>query len=71
MLGRGLLIRRADEMEQSAATLTELGIEPLMTNGTVARQHQLGTLGRAEPLRGAKQHGGAAMLAALNKATKI
>ena len=63
-------IRRADEMEQSAATLSELGIEPLMTNGTVARQRQLGTLGREEPLRGAKQLGSAAMLAALNKITK-
>jgi len=63
-------IRRADEMEQSAITLAELGIEPLMTNGTVARQRQLGALGRDEPLRGAKQQGGAAMLAALNKITK-
>jgi 3-hydroxyisobutyrate dehydrogenase-like beta-hydroxyacid dehydrogenase len=63
-------IRRADEMEQSAATLTELGIEPLMTNGTVARQRQLGELGRKEPLRNAKQKGRAAMLAVLNEVTK-
>jgi 3-hydroxyisobutyrate dehydrogenase-like beta-hydroxyacid dehydrogenase len=63
-------IRRADEMEQSAATLTELGITPLMTNGTVARQRQLGALGRAEPLRGARQQGRDAMLDAINKATK-
>jgi len=64
-------IRRADEMEQSAATLTELGITPLMTNGTVARQRQLGELGRAEPLRGAKQQGRDAMLAAIDEATKV
>ena len=63
-------IRRADEMEQSAATLSELGIEPLMTNGTVARQRQVGELGREEPLRAAKAEGRAAMLETLSKATK-
>jgi len=63
-------IRRADEMEQSAATLRELGIEPLMTNGIVARQRQIGELGKEEPLRAAKASGRAAMLEALNKATK-
>jgi 3-hydroxyisobutyrate dehydrogenase-like beta-hydroxyacid dehydrogenase len=63
-------IRRADEMEQSAATLTELGIEPLMTNATVARQRQIGELGRKEPLRDAKRKGRAAMLAVLNEVTK-
>ena len=63
-------IRRADEMEQSAATLAELGIEPLMTTGTVARQRQLGELGRQEPLRGAKAKGRAAMLAALKEVIK-
>src|SRR6185312_13017453 len=31
-------IRRADEMEQVAVTLSELGITPLMTQATVARQ---------------------------------
>jgi 3-hydroxyisobutyrate dehydrogenase-like beta-hydroxyacid dehydrogenase len=62
-------IRRADEMEQSAATLTELGIPPLMTKGTVARQRQIGELGREEPLRSAKKQGRAAMLAILTKIT--
>jgi len=62
-------IRRADEMEQSAATLTELGVTPFMTNGTVARQRQLGELGKAEPLRGAKHQGRDAMLVAINKAS--
>jgi 3-hydroxyisobutyrate dehydrogenase-like beta-hydroxyacid dehydrogenase len=63
-------IRRADEMEQSAATLSELGIEPLMTNATVARQRQIGELGREDSLRAAKAKGRAAMLEALSKATK-
>jgi hypothetical protein len=30
--------RRAAEMEESAKTLVALGVEPLMTRGTVARQ---------------------------------
>jgi len=31
-------LRRAAEMEESARTLEDLGVEPLMTRGTVARQ---------------------------------
>jgi len=42
MLAHGL--RRAAEMEEVVATLTELGIEPLMTRGTVERQRALGGL---------------------------
>jgi 3-hydroxyisobutyrate dehydrogenase-like beta-hydroxyacid dehydrogenase len=63
-------IRRAEEMEQSAITLTELGIEPLMTNGTVARQRQMGELGKQDAIRAAKQQGRAAILEAVNKITK-
>ena len=33
-------LRRAAEMEESAKTLGALGVEPLMTNGTVQRQRQ-------------------------------
>ena len=33
-------LRRAAEMEESAKTLTALGVEPLMTNGTVQRQRE-------------------------------
>jgi len=33
--------RRAAEMEESAKTLASLGIEPLMTTGTVARQREM------------------------------
>jgi 3-hydroxyisobutyrate dehydrogenase-like beta-hydroxyacid dehydrogenase len=34
-------LRRAAEMEESAATLRELGIEPVMTAGTVIRQRDM------------------------------
>ena len=33
-------LRRAAEMEESAKTLQGLGVEPVMTRGTVARQRQ-------------------------------
>ncbi|BAK65928.1 putative phosphogluconate dehydrogenase [Sphingobium sp. SYK-6] len=42
MLAHGT--RRAAEMEEVVATLSELGIDPLMTRGTVARQRAMGTL---------------------------
>ncbi len=35
-------LRRAAEMEESAKTLLSLGVEPVMTNGTVRRQRALG-----------------------------
>ena len=59
-------IRRADEMEQSAVTLTELGIAPLMTNGTIARQRELGELGKRGDIKTAKTEGRAAILSAIN-----
>lgn len=37
-------VRRAAEMEESAKTLEALGIDPLMTRGTIARQRQIGSL---------------------------
>jgi 3-hydroxyisobutyrate dehydrogenase-like beta-hydroxyacid dehydrogenase len=61
-------IRRADEMEQSAVTLTELGIAPLMTNGTVVRQRELGELGKRADVKAAKTEGRAAILRAINAA---
>jgi len=63
-------IRRADEMEQVAVTLAELGIDPLMANATVARQRQMGELGKQDSVRAAKTQGRDAMLDAVNKATK-
>src|SRR5689334_19990755 len=47
-------IRRADEMEQVAVTLAELGIAPLMTEATVARQRQMGELGKQDAIKAAK-----------------
>lgn len=42
MLVHGL--RRAAEMEEVAATLSSLGVEPLMTRGTIARERAAGGL---------------------------
>jgi len=63
-------IRRADEMEQVAVTLAELGIEPLMANATVARQRQMGELGKQDGVRAAKTQGRDAMLDAVSRAVK-
>ncbi|HEY6023061.1 MAG TPA: DUF1932 domain-containing protein, partial [Pseudolabrys sp.] len=43
--------RRAAEMEESAATLRELGLEPLMVESTVKRQREMGTIGKQEKVR--------------------
>lgn len=43
MLVHGL--RRAAEMEEVARTLEDLGVEPALTRGTIARQRELGSLG--------------------------
>ena len=63
-------IRRAEEMEQVAATLSEFGIAPLMAEATVARQRQMGELGKWVSVRAAKSGSRDAMLDALNKAAK-
>jgi 3-hydroxyisobutyrate dehydrogenase-like beta-hydroxyacid dehydrogenase len=41
--------RRSAEMAESVKTLCDLGIEPLMTRGTVERQHQIGALNIKSP----------------------
>ncbi len=63
-------IRRAEEMEQVALTLTELGITPLMTQATVARQREMGELGKQESVRAAKHEGAAALLDAVSRVPK-
>ena len=63
-------IRRADEMEQVAVTLSELGIAPLMTQATVARQRQMGELGKLENVKAAKTEGADALLDVVNTALK-
>jgi 3-hydroxyisobutyrate dehydrogenase-like beta-hydroxyacid dehydrogenase len=62
--------RRAAEMEESAATLRELGLEPLMTEQTVERQREMGAIGKDETVRAAIEQGRAAMLAAIDAAAK-
>ena len=48
--------------------VTELGIDPLMTDATVIRQRQMGELGKQDDVRAAKSAGTAAMLDAINAA---
>lgn len=48
MLAHGL--RRAAEMEEVVVTLTELGVEPLMTRGTVVRQQAMGEMLQGTPM---------------------
>lgn len=42
-------VRRAAEMEEVCRTLTDLGIDPMLTRGTVARQRELGERGLNPP----------------------
>jgi 3-hydroxyisobutyrate dehydrogenase-like beta-hydroxyacid dehydrogenase len=62
--------RRAAEMEESAATLRELGLEPLMVDSTVKRQREMGALGKHEKVRKTLASGRAAMLGAISIAAK-
>lgn len=47
MMAHGL--RRAAEMEEVAATLADLGVDPVMTRGTIQRQREIGTLRISPP----------------------
>jgi 3-hydroxyisobutyrate dehydrogenase-like beta-hydroxyacid dehydrogenase len=58
--------RRAAEMEESAATLRELGLDPLMVDSTVKRQREMGALGKQEAVRQTLKSGRAAMLSAIS-----
>src|SRR5215470_5408059 len=62
--------RRAAEMEESAATLRELGLDPLMVDSTVKRQREMGTIGKEENVRETLKSGRAAMLDAISAAAK-
>ena len=62
--------RRAAEMEESAATLRELGLEPLMVDSTVRRQREMGAIGKQEKVRETLNSGRAAMLGAISAAAK-
>ena len=60
--------RRAAEMEESAVTLRELGLEPLMVESTVKRQREMGALGKNESVRATLDGGRAEMLKAITAA---
>jgi 3-hydroxyisobutyrate dehydrogenase-like beta-hydroxyacid dehydrogenase len=62
--------RRAAEMEESADTLRELGVEPLMTMATVRRQREMGRLGRQSAVRGALPQGRMEILRAISAAAR-
>ena len=62
--------RRAAEMEESAATLRELGLDPLMVDSTVKRQREMGAIGKQETVREALKSGRAAMLSAISAVSK-
>ena len=62
--------RRAAEMEESAATLRELGLDPLMVDATVRRQREMGAIGKQETVRATLKAGGTAMLDAISTAAK-
>jgi 3-hydroxyisobutyrate dehydrogenase-like beta-hydroxyacid dehydrogenase len=62
--------RRAAEMEESALTLRELGLDPLMVDATVARQRKMGAIGKHETVREQLKSGRAAMLNAISKTAK-
>ena len=62
--------RRAAEMEESAATLRELGLDPLMADATVARQREMGAIGKHQKVRATLKGGRTAILNAISTAAK-
>ena len=60
--------RRAAEMEESCVTLRELGLDPLMTEGTVRRQREMGRMGKTDAVRATLHDGHDAMLKAISAA---
>ena len=55
-------------MEESAITLRELGLEPLMVESTVKRQREMGAIGKNESVRETLDSGRAEMLKAITAA---
>jgi len=62
--------RRAAEMEEVAATLRELGVEPLMTAATVKHQREMGQIGVQPSVRRVLKKDRAAMLNAISAAAR-
>jgi 3-hydroxyisobutyrate dehydrogenase-like beta-hydroxyacid dehydrogenase len=63
-------IRRAAEMSEVADTLRELGIKPLMTEAIVARQQNMGRIGKEDSVRATLHSGGEPMMNAISEAQK-
>ncbi len=63
-------IRRADEMDQVAETLRELGLDPLMAAATSIRQREMGEIGKEPAVRKTLKQGRVAMLDAIKEATE-
>jgi len=63
-------IRRAAEMREVAATLEELGVEPLMTRGTIERQQLTGDARLKEAFGGKVPQDRHAIMQALEQAAK-
>jgi len=63
-------VRRAEEMDQVAETLRELGIDPLMATATSTRQREMGQVGKEPAVRAALKAGRGAMLKAISAAAK-
>jgi 3-hydroxyisobutyrate dehydrogenase-like beta-hydroxyacid dehydrogenase len=62
--------RRAAEMEESAATLRELGLDPLMVEATVRRHREMGSIGKQDDVRGSLTAGRTAILNAISAAAR-
>ncbi len=62
--------RRAAEMEESADTLLELGVEPIMTAATVKRQREMGQIGQQPSVRGVLKKDAPAILGAISAAAR-
>jgi 3-hydroxyisobutyrate dehydrogenase-like beta-hydroxyacid dehydrogenase len=60
--------RRAAEMEESARTLRELGIEPRMVDAMIADHREMGAIGKTESVSAAKTQGRDALLKAVSDA---
>ena len=63
-------IRRAAEMREVAKTLEDMGVDPLMTLGTIARQQRTGEAKLKDAFGGKVPEDRAAIMAALRKAAK-
>lgn len=62
--------RRAAEMEESAATLRELGLDPRMVEATVKDQREMGAIGKDDKVRASLFSGRSALLDAISTAAK-